>query len=44
MKTIVNYNELLEMDIYSDDRYDDFTDFDEISGAEEGFMIGYISA
>ena len=34
----------LDNDIYKEDNAEDFSDNDEISSAEEGFMVGYLAA
>jgi hypothetical protein len=33
-----------EQDIYCEDMVEDFSDNDEITSAEEGFMVGYLAA
>lgn len=34
----------VENDIYNEEMAEDYSDNDEISSAEEGFMIGYLAA
>lgn|GEM_PF-1661295 len=47
-KKLLLFEEDMELykgnDIYCEDMVEDFNDNDEISSAEEGFMVGYLAA
>ncbi|MBI4144896.1 hypothetical protein HY493_01670 [Candidatus Woesearchaeota archaeon] len=43
-KDFITEDELETADVYFEDRLADLSEDDELSGAEEGFMQGYLSA